>query len=493
MGDYQRELILALGYAAAGQGEAADQQVASIIARHPENLEVLTVVGDFYISYGDSEKAADYFERAVIVDNTFVPALLGQARATRRLGDLRSAAELYESVLIQEENNILALVNLADLRAIEGNAEQSIELLELAVLSNAVSPVPRVMLAQVLARQGEVIRAEQLAQEASRMAPEDGLTQAEVGSVLLDTGKHIEALSYLRKAIDLAPQSSTAWYYLARAQLALDESADARVSLNRAIELNPASVDAISLLALLELRSGDLERALAVISEAKSLNPDYALPLSVAADILMEMARYAEAAEAYSGVYDLVPSARFAMRAYQASSQAGIENPASLLIDWIADSPEDWGAQNMLAMHYEEVGDFDNAIRAYEQAIASNAANFVAMNNLAVRYSELGDERAESIAEQAYALRPNIPVVADTLGWIKVKKGDVAGGLPMLQEAAANAQNSGNIQYHLAYALNELDDASGSAAILTRILEAGIEFSERDAATKLLNEISGEN
>jgi putative PEP-CTERM system TPR-repeat lipoprotein len=491
--DYQRELILALGYAAVNQGSSADQQIATITERNPDDLAVLVLAGDFYLNTNNPTQALEYFTRGVAIDDSHIPSRLGIARAHYALGDRIAAAANYEAVLESDSSNVQALTELANLWAIASDIARSIELLEQAVELNTGSPIPHIMLARALIREGDMIRAERLAREASRLAPEGGLVQAEVGGILLEAGLHTDALSFLSKAVELAPNSSESWYLLGRSQIALGESADARMSLNRAIELNPSSVVANLLMAMLEMREGDLQSALEIALLIKESNPGNPAPLAVEADVLMEMERFSEAEDIYNEVYDILPSGRVAMRAYQAGARSESEDRAETLKLWVADNPSDWGAANMLGMHYDEIGEYDDAINAYEKAVASNEGNFVGMNNLAVRYSEKGDDRAQALAERAYAIRPNAPIIADTLGWIMVRNGDPAGGLPILEEAAANAPGVGNIQYHLAYARNELGDAEGSLEVLQRIIGSGIDFSESENAIQLLNEIeSGE-
>ena len=87
----------------------------------------------------------------------------------------------------------------------------------------------------------------------------------------------------------------------------------------------------------------------------------------------------------------------------------------------------------------------------YEDVIAAADENVIALNNLAWAYFEMGDDRAESLARRAYELRPDVSSIADTLGWILVKKGNLAEGLPLVEEAAAKAPDSAAIRYHLAY------------------------------------------
>ena len=63
-----------------------------------------------------------------------------------------------------------------------------------------------------------------------------------------------------------------------------------------------------------------------------------------------------------------------------------------------------------------------------------------------------GCARAQ-VAEQAYKLASDQPVVMDTLGWILVEQGDTARGVPILQKASALAPQARDIRYHLAMGL----------------------------------------
>ena len=290
--DYQRELIMALGFAAMGQLESADEQIASVVSRDPENPSMLALAGDFYLRFEDFENALTYFKRSSNIDPNHLPSLQGLARAHLRMGDPIAAADILQRVLTLDEENVAAMISLADLRAASGDIDESIRLLEQAVALNSVSPLPRVMLARALVRSGDVIRGEQLAREAAKLASSDGLAQAETGGILLEIGKHAEALSFLNTAKTLSPDSAAVWYLLGQAQLALGESADARNSLNRSIELDSTSVTANSLLALLEMREGNLDKALEIARKAKQINPGSPAPRAVEADTLMQMARW---------------------------------------------------------------------------------------------------------------------------------------------------------------------------------------------------------
>ncbi len=66
---------------------------------------------------------------------------------------------------------------------------------------------------------------------------------------------------------------------------------------------------------------------------------------------------------------------------------------------------------------------------------------------------QLNDPEAPQQAEKALKLAPNNPAFADTLGWILVQRGQVEAGLRYLRDARLRAPESGEIRFHLAYAL----------------------------------------
>lgn len=83
------------------------------------------------------------------------------------------------------------------------------------------------------------------------------------------------------------------------------------------------------------------------------------------------------------------------------------------------------------------------AIQQYEIVLARAPKNAAALNNLAVLYQQEHDPRAAAIAEKAYQLNPDDPLVADTLGWVLVDSGsDLKRGAAILKQAVAGASRS---------------------------------------------------
>ena len=112
------------------------------------------------------------------------------------------------------------------------------------------------------------------------------------------------------------------------------------------------------------------------------------------------------------------------------------------------------------------------------------------INNLAIAYDQLGDPRAEATARQVRALRPDDPAVADTLGWILAKNGNLDEAVDLLQTAAQKTNDNPTVVYHLAWAMAENGDVSGARDRVETLLEdRALEFPERSEAESLLRSL----
>ena len=163
--------------------------------------------------------------------------------------------------------------------------------------------------------------------------------------------------------------------------------------------------------------------------------------------------------------------------------------PGRRLSDWLRDYPEDLPARAMNAIFLEQEGRTDQAIAEYERVLAAGQPDAVMSNNLAFLYFQKGDPRAESLAREAYRLAPTNGAIADTLGWILVKKGSQDEGLRVLREAATHAPGEPEIQVHLAEALVEAGRNDEARAILAKLLDGGKEFAGRQRAQELMRRI----
>ena len=101
-----------------------------------------------------------------------------------------------------------------------------------------------------------------------------------------------------------------------------------------------------------------------------------------------------------------------------------------------------------------------------------NARAPVASNNLAWLYAANNGnlEEALKLAQVAFEQLSDEPNVADTLGWILVKRDNATRALPLLETAAKKLPDEPQIRYHLGIAYFKTGDWKKSQTELERAL-----------------------
>ena len=152
--------------------------------------------------------------------------------------------------------------------------------------------------------------------------------------------------------------------------------------------------------------------------------------------------------------------------------------------------PKDVVVRSALASLYSDQKKYDEAITEYTRVIAEHPGDAAVLNNLAWLYQQKGDlAKARGLAEQAVGAAPRAPLYDDTLGWILLAQGEAGKALTHLSAASLSAPKNPDIQYHLAVALNRLGRTADAQATLETLLDAGVAFSDKAEAEKLLQQL----
>ncbi len=228
-----------------------------------------------------------------------------------------------------------------------------------------------------------------LAEEHCRRALDLDTTLAEVwltlGMIRAGTGKAEEALSDLQRAIDREPRNAAAYRELASAYRRLNREADAEATYGKAIDLDPGSWITRSYFASYLASRGRPADAEAEYKEALEHVPDNARVWSGLGAAYYLQEKYVEADQAWERSLSF--------------------NPTS-------------AAAANLALRPFFLGDYPEAARRLERAVALDDRDYRVWRNLASAYywSPAGKERAAeayrkaaALAEQERALDPADP------------------------------------------------------------------------------------
>jgi tetratricopeptide (TPR) repeat protein len=119
-------------------------------------------------------------------------------------------------------------------------------------------------------------------------------------------------------------------------------------------------------------------------------------------------------------------------------------------------------------------GDRQRAIAYYRKVLDADSDFAPAANNLAWDYASLDSnlDQALELAQRARRLSPKDPHIADTLGFVMLKRGIASAAVPLLREGVDGLPRSPSTHYHLGLALLSTDqpaEASGELATALKL------------------------
>ena len=404
--------------------------------------------------------------------------------------ELPRARGLLEGALARNANHAGLRLALARVQLIGGERGAAVENLEKLRREDVHATEARLLLAQLALQRDDAKEAAAVIAEAVKGSNLVAETQNAAGLIYLGTARYDPAIEHFRAGTEADPTNATLWLNLGRAQVALEQMDAARESLQRALKLRPNWLPAEGVFAYLELQSGNSQAALKRVDALRGARPQDAEVLVLEAEVRTALQQYPEAERALAQAAQRQPSGELAIKSYQLRTAGKLPKPTEPLEKWLDSNPEDLGVRMVLGEAYARASDWKAAARQYEAMLARQPRDPVALNNLAWLYLELGDARALETARRAQALAPNSPEVADTLGWILVRSGSIAEGLPLLKRAAEVSAQNRDIQYHYAAALAQTGKSGDALTRLKTILEGNANFESRSEAEKLLERLN---
>jgi Flp pilus assembly protein TadD len=118
-------------------------------------------------------------------------------------------------------------------------------------------------------------------------------------------------------------------------------------------------------------------------------------------------------------------------------------------------APDNIDALSRAGAAHAKLGQAQVAIQRYERALALRPRDIGIQNNLALLLVEqpAARDRALALAEASHKAVPGSPLVLDTLGYVRLRRGELDIALPLLRKSAAELPDLPEAQHHLGVAL----------------------------------------
>lgn len=396
-----------------GDLQNAVNQLQTVVTRAPQNFVAHFNLGRGLAEKGEWEQARSHYNEAIRLRPDYVAARLALAQLQLNRREFDAAVKTVTETLAYDRNNVGA-----KLLRTAGN------------LGLGKMPEAREELTKIL-------------QE--NPTSQDALFQ--MGLLLISEGKYKEAEEVYRKCYDLNPTNARGLMGMVEVMMAARQPDRAMQLLRSEIAKFPTRLEFRLALANIEVRAEKYDQAIAEFSGILD-KVDRKSPM--AADLYVRLGETYRRAQNVQGAIDAMQKAKEIL-----------PNNAIVL--------------NSLALMLDTAGQKKEAKVVYENALRIESENPIALNNLAFIIAESigGDlDQALTFAQRANQKLPDVAEIADTLGWIYLKKNLPDNAIDIFRANLKKFPQHSTYRYHLGLALHQKGDKVGAKQELQRALES---------------------
>lgn len=484
----------------------AEQVLQQMLENHADFPDARLAVADFYFRTRDYEKALRFYREggdAAKEADKKTQYRIRQVLAMAAANKTEEALALVDQVVKEQPKNADALQLRASLVLQAGRAkgnekryQEAITDLQSVISRSPGNPFTRLTLGRAYQNRGEIDAALVQYQEAVKLRPDFTAAQIGLGQVLLAKNENARALQAADEILRLDPNSLAGKVLRNAALMKTGNLKQARTDLEKALQQMPNQPDLSYQLAVLDFSEKRYKEAEDGFKRLRAAHPGDPRLLMALTEINLAMNRTEAAFQMLQDELKQNPDredvrlalARAAMRTNNmelASEQFKLliaKNPGNFeyymrLGDALRMKGDAQGsldavkkgqelapnhplANLQLAMTYESMGNRPAARPYYETVLRTEPDNPIALNNLAYMMAEEGRDldQALTYAQRAKQKAANNDEIADTLGWIYIKKNLSDSAIDIFKGLVVKQPKNSTFHYHLAMALYQKGD-----------------------------------
>jgi tetratricopeptide (TPR) repeat protein len=452
----------ALGYVAQGRFDEAAREVDTTLKDDPQNIDALSLRASLQLQTGDREKSASAIadlQALIGRDPRNVVVRYNLARAHHSRGELDAARVQYAEAVRLRSDFVAALIGLGQVNLLKRDFGAAIEAADSA-LSFEANNIP-----------AKVLKSNALLQNRN-------LKQA-----------RLELEGYLRQA----PDSPDLQFQMALVNFHEQRFAEAEATFRALSARYPNDPRLIWGVAEVYMRTKRGREALQFLQEEMKKYPDNPRMQYAVASIALRTGEFGLAESLYRQLLMLQPkNLDIHLRLGETLRQAGQLQPAiEIMRKAVQLEPNNPGANLQLAMTLDAAGLQRESLPLYETIVKVQPDNPIALNNLAYMLAEDGRDldQALTYAQRARQQRPNDPDIADTLGWIYIRKNLSDNAIRIFRELTAKHDKNPIYHYHLGMALYQKGDRGGARQSLQQALTLRPSKNYEDKIRELLGKV----
>ncbi len=376
------------------QINAAANDLQALVTKNPQNHLLRFNLARAMLAKGDVEAARLQLEEAIKLRTDFVVARELLARIYIAKNDFAKALKAADDILAMDHNNLQA--HLARSSALLGMNDHDKARQELDYITKTYpqSAEARYQVGYLAYQDKDYKRAEQIWGDLYKTNPGDRRGLIGITETMAAQNRIADSIKEMEKAVEREPQRRDLKLILANFEVRAEKYDDAIKIYTMLLEKEPKSADLLFKLAETQRRKGDLNSA---------------------------------------------------TENFRRCSQ---------------EAPGDTSCLLQLGLLLEGTGKRDQAKPIYEQILKIQPDHPVALNNLAYIKAEEGVDldQALTMAQRARQKAPGSVDIADTLGWIYIKKNLSEDAVRVFKDLVQKDPNNYNFHYHYGMALLQKGD-----------------------------------
>ena len=470
--------------------DVAEKELRGFLKEKPDSLELQTALADLLFDLRKFEEAKKIMEGILAKTPENGGAKLLKAKFLLKDGKARECIDALTPITTNYPKWPEPFFYLALSHFGLGEIELAQKAIDTALENGPTVSRYHTLAAQIYLVKGESEAAGKAASIALRLENRNFSAVKILAKSLIQGKKFKEAVALIESVEKQVPKDVDLIGNLGLAYLGLEDKEKAREAFSRLIELAPENSKALALLTALTA-GNDLQKAKKFIQDHIAKTPKAGGHYLLLGDLLVKEKHYDEAIASYKKAQELAPNnpQPYIIIARLMGSLGKTDQAIKELQDLLAKQPDSLPGNMGLATLLETKGNFAEAKEKYKKVLILQPNFTAAANNLAwliasEKDGDLGEAlRLAMLAKQAM---PDEPHIADTLGWVHLKRQSYPLAISQFQQALSNRVDDPVIAYHLALAQYGNDEKDVAIATLQGALTKKGDFKERAEAEKTL-------
>src|SRR5262245_15008965 len=271
--DVNKTLSTALALHQAGQFAEAGRRYRQILARNPNHVDSLHLLGVIFYEAGRHAEALDLISKAIALNDRVANFHCNMGLVLFALGRREAAVTHYTRTITLEPRHALSYNNLGNALTALGRLQDAEARLRRAIELKPDYAEAHYNLGNALAEQGKLDEAVTLYRRSLALAPNVANGHNNLGTALERQGKLDEATAQFRRTLELEPGHASALYNLGNILKTKADYEGAIALYRKSLASRPGFADAWNNMGAALAEQGDLDAARDAYQKAVEVDP----------------------------------------------------------------------------------------------------------------------------------------------------------------------------------------------------------------------------